>query len=110
MSQNRFHGDWEESERFAAALLDTRERNARTCAPSYIHPPHQYHVQQTADQNVSCTTTNQAAANEEPTDDADDAAAADTKTGSKMAQKQAAAEDDHNSKSKTRKNKPKNSK
>jgi hypothetical protein len=58
---------------------------------------------------VSFTTTNQAAANEEPTDDADDAAAADTKTGSKTAQKHAAAEDGHNSKSKTRKNKPKNS-
>jgi hypothetical protein len=109
MSQNRFHGDWEESER-CAALLETRERNARTCAPSCLYQPPQYHVQQTAVQNVSCTTTNQAAANEEPTDDADDAAAADTKTGSKTAQKQAVAEDDHNSKSKTRKNKPKYSK
>jgi hypothetical protein len=109
MSHNWFHGDREESERYAA-FLDTRERNARTCAPSHLHPPPQYHVQQTADQNVSCTTTNQAAANEEPTDDADDTAAADTKTGSKTAQKQAAAEDDHNSKSKTRKIKPKNSK
>jgi hypothetical protein len=108
MSQNWFHGDWEESERFAS-MLETRERNARTCAPSCLHQPPQYHVQQTAIQNVSCTTTNQAAANEEPTDDADDAAATDTKTGSKTAQKQAAAEDGHNSKSKTRKNKPKNS-
>ncbi len=108
MSQNLFHGDWKESETFAP-FLETRERNARTCAPSWIHQPPQHHVQQTGIQNVSSTTTNQAAANEEPTDDADDAAAVDTKTGSKTAQKHAAAEDGHNSKSKTRKNKPKNS-